>query len=78
MAEVKKPKLNVIIFAVDSMSESNVIRQLPKTLDFIQNSLNGYIMHGHAKVLAYCIKFVKRRKSKHAILAVIRNIFVGW
>lgn len=46
----KKKKLNVFIFGIDSMSDSNFRRQLPLTLDFIESKLGGITLKSHSKV----------------------------
>ena len=43
-------ELSVIIFGVDSLSRLASVRKLPKTVDFITNTLGGYIFNGYTKV----------------------------
>ena len=42
--------LSVIIFGVDSLSRLAAYRKLPKTVDYLQNKLGGYVFKGQTKV----------------------------
>ncbi|XP_065334901.1 uncharacterized protein LOC135936128 [Cloeon dipterum] len=46
----KNGRVNVLIFAFDSMSRLNFIRQLPKTSKFIEERVKGVVMNGLTKV----------------------------
>jgi hypothetical protein len=49
----KKPKgrqPNVVLFVVDSVSHSNWIRNLPKTLSVLQDDYNSFVFDGFTKV----------------------------
>ncbi|KAJ8299470.1 hypothetical protein KUTeg_023530 [Tegillarca granosa] len=43
-------KYSVLLFGVDSLSRLAAIRSLPKTMSYLQKSLNAYILKGYNKV----------------------------
>lgn len=48
----KKPgkAYNIIMFGLDSVSRLAAIRELPNTLKYLENTLNGYVLKGYTKV----------------------------
>ena len=55
MEEIKKKKnggknYNILMFGLDSVSRLAAIRELPKTLKYLETNLGGYVLKGYTKV----------------------------
>jgi len=72
-------RLNVLIFGIDGMSRLAAIRELPKTLDYLQNTLNAFILKGYTKIgentFPNMVSFLSGRKGYTDEFPVNPNVF---
>lgn len=46
----KKPKYNILVFGMDSVSRLAAIRELPKTMEYLEKTLGAHVLKGYTKV----------------------------
>lgn len=47
---VRQPKYNILVFGMDSVSRLAAIRELPKTMAYLEKTLGAYTLKGYTKV----------------------------